>query len=96
MKAIYKMNFDCGRSGNLYGIFVAEKDKMNDLIGTEIYFGEVLGKHSEVCGPLTDEEIELVTDDEAVVELFVKHDLSSGYNPFWYVNEEECEEEDED
>jgi uncharacterized protein YdcH (DUF465 family) len=89
MEAIYKMEFDCGRMGSLSGVFVADTDAMQKLIGTEVYFGEVLGKHSEIAGPIDEKDITLVTSDSDAVEMFKKHKLHSGYNPFDYVREEE-------
>ena len=84
MKAIYKLNLDCGRYGNLYGIFVADKEYVDTLIdsGIEVYFGEVLGKHSDVYGEIEETDIKLVTDDPIAIEIFERYDLSSGYNPF--------------
>lgn len=51
-KAIFKMNLDAGRQGSLEGIFSAEKEHVKILVEQEIevYFGEVLGKHSEIHG----------------------------------------------
>lgn len=48
MKAIYKMDCDCGRMGSLQGVFIAEKEHVTVLLKKkiEVYFGEVLGKHS--------------------------------------------------
>ena len=39
---------DFGRMGELQGLFVAEELDVQDLIGKEVYFDEVLGKHSEI------------------------------------------------
>jgi hypothetical protein len=90
MDAIYKMNFDCGRSGNLEGIFIAEESAVNALIvsGKEVYFGEVLGKHSEVCGPIEATDITMVTNDPAIVAVFDEHKMQCGYNPFDYIGED--------
>lgn len=90
------MEFDCGRMGVLSGIFIADTEAMNELIKSEkeVYFGEVLGKHSEVNGPIEDCDVELVTTDEKVIAIFEEHDLSSGFNPFDYIDDEE-EDEDE-
>ena len=86
MKALYKLNFDCGRNGSLEGIFTAEKEDVEVLVEKEIpiYFGEVLGKHSEVYGTVERDEIEFITDAEEVINIFEKYKLSSGYNPFDY------------
>jgi len=91
MNAIYKMTIDFGRMGDLDGVFVADTDDVKKLIksGQEIYFGEVLGKHSDVSCAIQNKHLTLVTTDEAFIELFEKYDLSNGYNPFDYINEEE-------
>lgn len=85
-KGIYKLNFDCGRSGDLEGVFIATDKQVEKLISSEIqvYFGEVMGKHSEVFGKIEKKEIKLVTEDENVISLFELHDLSSGHDPFTY------------
>jgi len=90
-EAIFRMNFDCGRNGSLRGIFVAEKEKVAELVRSkkEIYFGEVLGKHSEICGPVEEGEIEMITDDDEAVGIFNKFDLATGFNPFDYEEDEE-------
>ena len=75
--------------GSVDGVFIADSDEVSNSIGKEVYFGEILGKHSEVYGELEKDEIELVTDDEKVVSLFEQFDLSSGYNPLEYINEDE-------
>jgi len=87
-KAIYKLNVDCGRMGNLEGIFIATIEQVNKLISSEIgvYFGEVLGKHSEIFGSIGNEDIELLTDNEEAVRVVEDYGLSNGYNPFDYTS----------
>jgi hypothetical protein len=99
MKAIFKFEYDAGRMGTLSGIFVAEKEEINDLIASKkhVYFGEVLGKHSDVQGCIEADEIIEVTDDADAVAQFEKYNLSTGYNPLDYLGEEdEDEEQDEE
>lgn len=91
MKAIYKMTFDCGRMGELTGIFTADSKDIKNLIGKEVYFGEVLGKHSEVYGTIDKNEIKLVTKEKEAIEVFEKYGLESGYNPFDYISDSEEE-----
>lgn len=45
MKALFKMDFDCGRMGNLEGVFIADTEDVEYLVNNKIsvYFGEVLG-----------------------------------------------------
>lgn len=85
-EAVYKLEIDCGRSGDLNGLFIAKKSHVNKLTesGIKVYFGEVLGKHSEVFGSIKKEEITLVTDDPQVVKIFKEFKLNSGHNPFNY------------
>lgn len=83
MKAIYKFESDCGRMGTLYGLFVAEKDDVANLIASEyeIYFGEVLGKHSQIYGIIYDTEIKIITDEQDIVNRFQVLDMEIGFNP---------------
>ena len=84
MKALFKMNFDCGRNGNLEGVFIADTDDVKYLVKNNIsvYFGEVLGKHSDVSGCVDESEITMITTDENVISVVCEHGLESGYNPF--------------
>lgn len=88
MKAVYKMHVDCGRMGELEGVFVATKKQVEKLLssGVEVYFGEVLGKHSEIYGSIEKKEIKLISDEQNVVDVIEKHELQSGYNPFEYTS----------
>lgn len=95
MKALYKMQIDCGRSGSLEGVFIADTLDVKYLVDNKIsiYFGEVLGKHSEVYGCVDKKEIKKITTDEIAIKVVEKHGLESGYNPFEYTL---CEDETED
>jgi len=86
--AIYKFHADFGRMGSLSGIFSASKQRVADVMGKVIYFGEVLGRHSEIYGPLEAGDITLVTDDPEAVAMFDKYELATGWNPLSYVQEE--------
>jgi hypothetical protein len=84
MKSVYKFHFNCGRHGKLYGLFVEEREKVDWLIksGVEVYFGEVLGKHSEIYGPVDLQDITKVSFDENVVNTVLDNNLEFGFNPF--------------
>lgn len=86
MKALFKMNFDYGRSCSLEGLFIAEKKYIDFLVEKElnVHFGEVLGKHSDVCGRVAPEEITMVTMDVNVLEVIEQYGLENGYNPLEY------------
>lgn len=96
MKGIYKFYCDCGSMGSLSGVFVADSEDIQNLIGSSVDFGEVLGRHSDISGEIEKDEIIFVTDDANIVELFEKFDLETGYNPFDYLVEYEDDEENED
>lgn len=90
---LFKMDFDCGRMGTVEGLFVAKQSDVDELVnsGQTIYFGEVLGKHSDITGPLEANEVKRVDLDAETVRK-VKLVLGrtwSGYNPFDYLPEEE-------
>lgn len=94
MEAIWKFHWDCGRMGNISSVFIATKEDIQKAIGKTVYLGEVLGKHSDVYGELEKEHITFVTDDKEFVKLFIKYDLSNGYNPLNYINDTENAIED--
>lgn len=73
-KALYKLSLDCGDMGTLTGSFVAEKEDIEYLTNSSIrvYFGAVLGEHSEVASLLDSNDIKLLTDDPSIVSQFEK------------------------
>jgi len=77
------------RGGELESVFTATRAEVEELYDQEIYFGEVLGKHSDVNGTLEEDEFEVLSGDPQLVELFKKHVGSTGHNPFDYIEEED-------
>lgn len=65
------------------GIFKATDEEVENVIGKEIYLGEVDGKYSEVSGTIEREEITLISDDPIVVNAVPNF----GYNPILYVSD---------
>lgn len=68
MKKLWK--FD-GSESALYafigGLFVATDEEVKNLIGKDIYFGEVEGKYSDVVWTIEENEISLVSDNPVVI-----------------------------
>lgn len=91
MKAIYQFTWDCGRQGHVEGLFIAEKSEVEEVIGSSIYFGEILGKHSEIYGTLDEGDLIIKTEDQDFIckfeELMGITDTISGYNPLHYIEE---------
>jgi len=85
---LWSFNWEYGRQGTVEGLFKATKQEIEKAIGNQVYFGEILGKHSEVFGTLDDGDCELISDDP----LYVINALESGYNPLHYINDEEDED----
>lgn len=81
MRGIYRFHWDCGRGGALSGLFIATAEEVASAIGKTAYFGEVLGKHSDVRGKIEEGEIVLISDAEADIEVFERLKLTSGHNP---------------
>jgi hypothetical protein len=93
MKALYRFTLDWGRMGTLTSLFVAEQEQVQALIGKEVYFGEVLGKHSEVCDEVTAKMLEMVSDSQELVSLFEFYHCETGPNPLKHVYMRENEDE---
>ena len=94
MKALYKLHFDCGRQGELNGLFICDTEKLEQLVKSEyeVYFGEALGKHSEVYGKIEECDYTLVSTDDNVIKVIEENNLENGYNPFDYIDAEEYQE----
>lgn len=86
-KYLYKFYWDCGRMGDLETLFVATEDEVKDLIGRNAYFGEVLGKHSEIEGEIEEKDITRLDLDSETVERVseILGKIWSGYDIFNYV-----------
>lgn len=94
MKKLYSFYWNCGRMGNLKGLFIADESEVDSVLGKEVYFGEVLGKYSEIYGRVTADDIEVVSEDQEKVEWLenLLGSTVSGYNPLDYYEPEEDEE----
>lgn len=87
---LVKFRWDCGRMGKVEGMFITTRAALADGYGKQVYFGEILGKHSEVYGPLEKGDITIVTEDQeflAKMIEYVGYEVS-GYNPFSYMNQD--------
>ncbi len=89
-------NVDCGRMGELDGRFVLDEDgwkRLQDLIESkeDVNYGEVLGKHSEIYGPVRPSEITVITEDQEWLSKarLLAIDLNSGFNPLDYYEPED-------
>lgn len=94
MKKLYRFKSYHGRMGSLTGLFVADDDiEVKPALGKRAYFGEVLGKHSEIwIDALAEEHFEALTDDAGFVEKFEAFGCASGFNPLAYITCRECGE----
>jgi hypothetical protein len=84
---LWKFEWDCGRNGSLEGLFVATEESVTEIIGQQVSFGEVLGKHSDIYGTIDKEDIEKVNLDTDIVEKVttILGHTWSGYNPLFYI-----------
>ncbi len=97
MKKLYKFYWDCGRMGNVKGLFVATPEEIEEAMGKQVYFGEILGKHSEIYGDLEEDNLTVVSEDQDFIKKLVSllGVSVSGYNPLEYLSDEDdLDEED--
>lgn len=91
---MYKFNWTIPRMGKLEGLFIAEEEELKAIMGSDIYFGGVLGKHSNIYGPLEEDDIVEVTDNQNYINVarsLSKSDTLCGYNPLDYYEPEDEE-----
>lgn len=98
MKNLYSFYWNVRRMGSVEGLFICDPVVLESHFGDDVYFGEILGKHSEIYGTLDEDDVKLVSDDQEKVEWLL--DLLgasvSGYNPLDYLREQDEEESEED
>jgi hypothetical protein len=90
MKKLYKFYWDVRRMGSVDGLFVADEAEIEKAIGKEIYFGEILGKHSDIQGELEATDLTVASDDQDFIAKLVEvigSEHISGYNPLDYLEE---------
>jgi hypothetical protein len=95
-RALWKFEWHVGRMGTVRGLFVATDEEVEKHIGADVYFGEILGKHSEIYGTIERDDLKRLTDDEAFISKFEEYGCASGYNPLEYLREDEEEETEEE
>ena len=98
MLKLYRFCWPQHRGGDVEGLFVEDSDVVENAIGSNVYFGEICGKHSEVYGTLDEEDLTVVSEDQEKISWLV--DILgrsiSGYNPFDYIeDQDELDEEEE-
>ncbi len=92
MRQLYSFCWDCGRSGSISGLFVAQEDEVIDAISQYVHFGEVLGKHSSISGYLEAIDFEVVTADQDFIDKAIEYGVTPrGFNPLEYLDDEDAD-----
>lgn len=93
-QSIYFYSVDFGRHGTVEGTILTTANQLKKLFGKSIYFGDVLGKHSDVSIIFEDEDdFELLTSDQEFIKKAVEYKVvPKGYDPFDYIDLEEEED----
>ena len=89
-KVIVEFYWDLGRMGEVSSTFVCDKSQLGDLYGREVYFGEILGKHSEVYGTVEEGHLTIKSEDQEFIKKFQEimgENWSTGHNPLYYLEE---------
>lgn len=87
MQKIFRYCEYFGRSGYLEGIFVSTEEQISKAPDT-VYFGEVLGKHSDVYSDEWKDKISVLTDDQEFIAKALFYGLcGTGYNPLEYFDD---------
>lgn len=91
MKTLYSFLLECGRMGELEGLFIADSEIVDKVIrlNASAYFGEVLGKHSEISCDLEAFMFEVkFTDQDFIQKLEELLGTNiSGFNPLDYLSD---------
>lgn len=83
--------------GNVRGLFTATPEQLAAKIGKHLYFGEILGKHSDIYGDLAADEVTESSSDPAVVAWFdAEFPFGFGHHPFSVEDEDDTDGEEDD
>jgi len=97
---LYRFYWNCGRMGYIDGMFIADEQEVESKIGSRVYFGEVLGKHSDISGKLDQEDLSILSEDQDKIvwlkEVTGGNNTVSGYNPLEYIEDYEDDDEYEE
>lgn len=86
-KGLYRFEAEYPRRGTLHGLFVATSKEVAALVNTEIHFGAVFEKHSDIYLDFDETHLELLTTDIKMVNALVRAAGGSticGVNPLEY------------
>jgi len=87
MEALYKFHWDRGRMGDVESIFVADTEEVAKAIGKTVYFGEILGKFSDIEGTLSSEDLIVLTEDQDFIAKYKLYNIgTTGHNPLDYIS----------
>jgi hypothetical protein len=90
VRILVAFEWDCRRGGVVEGLFVTTPEKLAAAIGKQIYFGEILGKHSDVYGTLEIKDVTVKSRDQSFINTLVEivgEENIGGYNPLEYIEE---------
>ena len=90
---IYKFSAEYNRDP-VESVFPAEEAEIEWIIGKDIYFGEIQGKHSEVIMTMKRSHFTVLTDDPIKVDIIKEIVGATGHCPFDYLDEEQGKEWD--
>lgn len=93
MNKLYSYS-DSGRGWRIEGMFVSDDESLKELYDKDLYYGEVCGKHSELTLNFFEGDFTVVTEDQDFIRKFIDLIGYSGYNPFYYLPDDEEDEYD--
>lgn len=87
---LYRYYEDFGRMGELEGVFVSTEEEIDELSERPAYFGEVLGKHSDIVSYNWKDFITVLSDDQEFINKVIDCGISNvGLNPLTYIEYDE-------
>ncbi len=95
MNTLFKFCWDWTSMGVVEGLFVATQAELDAAYGSELDFGSVLGKYSEVRDVFEPRDITVVTTNQEFIKQFVTLIGEHGYNPLMFRVGVDLEEEPE-
>lgn len=90
---LYKFSYE-GRN-TIESTFTATPEEIDWIVGQDIWFGDIWGKHSSVQLTMEAENFIVTSEDPAFISQFKETVGTTGECPFDYLDEAQWEEYDE-
>jgi hypothetical protein len=65
---LWKLQESYSRMGTIFQLFARTQKDVEKLVGTDYYFSDILGKHSEIYGEFKMDDVKCISEDQELID----------------------------